>query len=150
MQQLSFMLPEIDRTETKKVVEKALESYKVYLLMDPEELQPKVTSSLKLVPAAPSNQFHSTTEEVAVKKIDMERKRKEYINRIRKAVNRLNYYERSIVLKRYLNSDDVYDYEVYNELGFSERKYYRVKSRAFYKLAFILRIEVYKEDGENK
>ena len=36
-------------------------------------------------------------------------------------------------------------YELYNEMGMSESKYYRIKSRAFYKLAFALRIEVYKQ-----
>ncbi|MFD2133322.1 ArpU family phage packaging/lysis transcriptional regulator [Pseudogracilibacillus auburnensis] len=142
--QLTF-LPEIDQDATKKNVEEALEKYQVMLLMDPEEHEPKVTASFRLAPAAPTNEFHSTTEDVALKKIDITEKRRNYINRIRKAVNRLNYQERTIIIKRYLNRDDVYDYEVYNELGFSERKYYRIKSRAFYKLAFALKIEVYKE-----
>jgi hypothetical protein len=37
----------------------------------------------------------------------------------------------------------MYDYELYNEMGMSESKYYWLKVRAFYKLEFILRIEVY-------
>lgn len=147
--QISFNLPEINRKETRDKVEAALEKYKIMLLMDPEELEPKITTSFKLIPTSNTNQFYSTTEDTAVQKIDMEYKRRTYINRIINAVNRLNYLERSIIVKRYLNNDDVYDYEVYNELGFSERKYYRIKARAFYKLAFILRIEVYEEkDGE--
>lgn len=148
MQQISFKLPEINRTETKIAVESALEKYKIYLLMDPEENEPKITSTLKLVPSAPSNQFHSSTEEAAVNKIDQEEKRKKYITWIRKAVNRLSYQERAVIINRYLVDDEVYDYEVYNDLGYSERKYYRVKARAFYKLAFILRIEIYKEGDD--
>ncbi|WP_325034718.1 ArpU family phage packaging/lysis transcriptional regulator [Lentibacillus sp. Marseille-P4043] len=143
--QMSFMLPEIDREATKKEVESSLEKYQMYLLMDPEELQPKITQSFNLAPAAPNNQFHSSTEEIALKKVDQERKRKEYLLKIQKAVNRLSFKERSIIINRYLKDDDVYDYEVYNELGYSETNYYRIKSRAFYKLAFILRIEIYKE-----
>jgi len=41
----------------------------------------------------------------------------------------------------------MYDYELYNEMGMSESKYYRLKARTFYKLAFILRIEVYKGEA---
>lgn len=146
--QMSFNLPEINRKETRDKVEAALEKYKIMLLMDPQDHEPKITASFNIAAAAPTNEFHSTTESIAVKRMDDERRRKQYINRIKNAVNRLNYNERSIIVKRYLDEDDIYDYEVYNELGFSERKYYRIKARAFYKLAFILRMEVYKEDGE--
>lgn len=145
--QLTF-LPEIDRDATKKNVEAALEKYQIMLLMDPEEYEPKITASFRLAPSASTNEFHSTTEEIAVQRIDMIEKRRKHINKIRKAVNRLNYQERTVIIKRYLNEDDIFDYEVYNELGFSERKYYRIKARAFYKLAFILKIEVYKQEGE--
>lgn len=147
--QMSFNLPEINRKETRDKVEAALEKYQIMLLMDPEEYEPKITASFNIAPAAPTNEFHSTTESVTIRRMDDERRRKKYINRIKNAVNRLNYNERSIIIKRYLVEDDIYDYEVYNELGFSERKYYRIKARAFYKLAFILRIEVYKKDGED-
>lgn len=146
--QLIFNLQEIDRDATKKRVESVLENYRMYLLMDPVELQPKITSTFKLSPPSKTNKFHSDTEHVAIERVDLEIKRRKYINRIQEAVNRLNYEERAAIIKRYLTVDDVYDYEVYNELGYSERKYYRIKSRAFYKLAFILRIEVYKSRGD--
>ncbi|MFA9457414.1 ArpU family phage packaging/lysis transcriptional regulator, partial [Halalkalibacter sp. AB-rgal2] len=42
--------------------------------------------------------------------------------------------------------EDEFDYQIYNDLGLSERQYYRIKSRAFYKLAFILKIEVVVEE----
>lgn len=145
--QLTF-LPEIDRDETKRNVESALEKYQIMLLMDPEELEPKITASFQLAPSAPTNEFSSTTEDVAIERVDQAEKRRKYIRRIKNAVNRLSYQERQVIIKRYLNEDDIYDYEVYNEFGYSERKYYRIKSRAFYKLAFILRIEVYKKEGE--
>lgn len=145
--QLTF-LPEIDRDETKRNVETVLEKYKVMLLMVPEELEPKITATFKLAAAAPTNEFHSSTESTAIDKIDMEDKKRKHINMIKNAVNRLSFHERSIIIKRYLHCDDVYDYEVYNELGYSESKYYKIKSDAFYKLAFILRIAVYKEVSE--
>lgn len=142
--QLTF-LPEIDREKTRKNVETALEQYKLMLLMNPEELEPKITSSLKLVPSVQSNQFHSSTEDVAIKKMDIEIKKNSYIKKILRAVNRLSYQERSVIIHRYLTTEDTYDYETYNQLGYSESKYYRIKSDAFYKLAFILKMVVYKE-----
>ena len=145
--QLTF-LPEIDRDATKKNVESALEKYQFMLLMDPEEYEPRITTSFHLAASAPTNEFHSTTEDVAIKTMEMEERRKNYINRIRKAVNRLSYPERQIIINRYLSNENVFDYEVYNELGYSESKYYRIKSDAFYKLAFMLRIVVYKEESE--
>lgn len=145
---MSFKLPKIDRDATRDAVESILEKYKMYLLMVPEDIEPKITSSLKLVATSPSNQFNSSTEDAAIKKVDQEKHRRDFINKIQRAVNRLAYQERSVIINRYLSEEDVYDYEVYNELGFSERKYYRIKARAFYKLALILRIEVYVEGDE--
>jgi ArpU family phage transcriptional regulator len=145
--QMSFRLPTIDKDATRDAVDKELEQYRMYLLMVPEENEPKITAQYKLVASAPSNVFHSTTEDAAIKRIDQEKKRQDFIQRIQSAVNRLAYQEREIIIKRYLTNDEVYDYEVYNELGYSERKYYRIKSRAFYKLALILRIEIYVEES---
>jgi ArpU family phage transcriptional regulator len=144
--QLTFKLPEIDREMTKQAVEAALEKYRFYLLTVPEEKLPKITASYSLMPPAFTNEFHSSTESAVIDKVDFERERDEYIERIRKAVNRLNYKEREVIIKRYLSEEEVYDYELYNDTGYSERKYYRLKARIFYKLAFILRVEVYKNE----
>lgn len=141
---LEFMLPEIDRVATKKAVEAALEKYRIYLLTLRLDQLPKVTQGYSLVLAV-TNQFHSSTEKIAIRNVDYEWEREEYIRRVINAVNRLSKWERAIIIQRYMSEEDVYDYEVYHELGMSERKYYRLKSRAFYKLAFALKIEVYKK-----
>lgn len=141
--QLQFKLPEIDRELTKKAVESALEKYRFYLLTIPEEKLPRITASYSLVPPSNTNEFHSSTEDTVIDRVDGERERLEYIELIRKAVNRLSSRERELIIKRYLEEEEVYDYEIYNELGMSERRYYRYKGRIFYKLAFILRIEIY-------
>ncbi|WP_165995450.1 ArpU family phage packaging/lysis transcriptional regulator [Bacillus sp. Cs-700] len=143
--QIDFNLPEIDRLKTKAAVERALEKHTIYLLMDPYEHLPKVTQTFSIVPPSHTNEFNSSNENAAIKNIDQAAARGKYLSKIRKAVNRLSFQERSIIIQRYMNEEDVFDYEVYNELGMSERKYYRVKARAFYKLAFILHIEVTKE-----
>ena len=70
------------------------------------------------------------------------------MNRIERAVNRLTKLERELIIKRYMTYDEEsYDYEIYNEMGISESKFYRIREKAFYKLAFALRIEVYKEEA---
>lgn len=137
---------DVDGEKTKEAVEAALEKYRMYMLTVPDEYLPRVTQTYSLVPPSNTNAFHSSTEDVAIKKADFERERDEYMERIRRVVNRLNKTERELIIKRYLSNEEMYDYELYNEMGMSESKYYRLKARAFYKLAFILRIEVYKEE----
>jgi ArpU family phage transcriptional regulator len=143
--QLQFVLPEINREKTKEEVEKVLEKYRLFLLSIPEELVPKITANYSLMPPTFTNEFHSPTENAVIEKVDLERKREKFIEWVRKAINRLNFKEREIIVKRYLTDEDMYDYELYNQLGMSERKYYRLKARAFYNLAFALKIEVYEQ-----
>lgn len=143
--QMSF-LRDVDGEKTKEAVEAALEKYRMYMLTVPDEYLPRVTQTYSLVPPSNTNAFHSSTEDVAIKKVDFERERDEYMERIRRAVNRLNKMERELIIKRYMTYDEEsYDYEIYNAMGISESKFYRVREKAFYKLAFALRIEVYKE-----
>lgn len=146
MKQLDFQLDQINRVETKKNVERALEKYRIMLLTQELDRLPRVTQDFSIVPPAKTNKFYSSTEDAAVANADYERERSEYIRRISMAVNRLGYKERAILIDRYMTEDDVYDYEVYNNMNLSERTYHRIKSRAIYKLAFALRLEVYKRD----
>lgn len=148
--QMQFKIPEINRKETQAAVENALEKYRYYLLTVPEDKLPKVTASYSLVPPAFSNQFHSSTEAAAIDRVDFERERDDYVERIRKAVNRLSKREREAVIKKYFGEEELFDYEVYNELGMSEWYYHqKFKPRIYYKLALILRIEVYKREELN-
>ncbi|MBS4171926.1 ArpU family phage packaging/lysis transcriptional regulator [Bacillus sp. FJAT-49736] len=144
--QLTFKLPEIDRKQTQENVEAAIETYRMYLLTVPEEILPKVTTSFSLIPPTYTNAFHSSTEDVAIARVDEERVRIEYIENFRKAVNRLSKKEREALILRYLGEEELFDYEVYNQLGMSESYYHnKFKPRIFYKLALALRIEVYKK-----
>lgn len=143
--QIAFILPEIDREKTKEAVESALEKYRIYLLTVPDEKIPKITATYSLLPPAFTNEFHSPVEEAVIHKVDKEKERLEYIEWIRKAVNKLNFKEREMIVKRYLDDVERYDYELYNEMGMSESKFYRIKVRAFYKLAFALKIEIYEQ-----
>ena len=143
--QMSF-LRDVDGEKTKEAVETALEKYRMYMLTVPDEYLPRITQTYSLVPPSQTNAFHSSTESAAIRKVDFERERDEYMNRIVRAVNRLTKLQRELIVKRYMNIEEPRDYDVYNEMCISESKYYRERERAFYKLAFALRIEVYKED----
>lgn len=145
-----FDLPEVDEEKTQEEVKKFLRRYMNFLFMDPLEAQPKITSSFSIVPPSNNNQFHSSTEEISIKRIDMERQRKKFMKWVQTSVNRLPHQERSILVKRYMTDLEIYDYIAYNELGMSERTYYRVKPKALLRLGFIMRVEKYieKEDSE--
>lgn len=68
------------------------------------------------------------------------------MQRVQRAVNRLNKRERELIIKTYMTYEEVYVFDVYNEMGISEATYYRIREQAFYKLAFALQIQVYKEN----
>jgi ArpU family phage transcriptional regulator len=145
--QISFELPEIDRKLTREEVEKHLEMYRVLLITQPEEKLPMITQQYSLTPRSITNAFSSSTESSAIENVDRELFIQDYIKRTNKAINRLPRQERAIIIKNYCETEHKYNYEIYNELGMSERHYNRIKGRAFYNLALILRLEVYIEDG---
>lgn len=143
--QVQFILPEIDRKVTRESVESLLETYRIYLLQTSLDRLPSITAAYSLVLNSGSLPG-SSTESAAIANVDYETERNRFIERIVRAVNRLPREERSIIVQRYLGQDEIYDYQTYAELNMSERNYFRLKSRAFYKLAFALKVEVYKEE----
>ncbi len=143
--QMQFKLPEIDRKSTRESVESLLEKYRMYLLQTSLDRLPTITATYTLVlntGGLPS----SSTESAAIANADYDRERKRFIEWIARAVNRLPRDERSIIVQRYLQEEELYDYQTYTELNMSERNYFRLKARAFYKLAFALKAEVYSEE----
>ncbi|MCY8054526.1 ArpU family transcriptional regulator [Bacillus inaquosorum] len=145
MDQLTLNIPQIDEEATKLKAEKLLDQYRLYLLQVPDDFLPKVTPTYSIVPPSITNEFHSSTEDVALKRLDWEVQRNKFLKRIQRAVNRLSQRERQIIVMLYMQSEEMYDYEVYAEMGLSQRSYYRVKAKALYRLAFALREEVYKK-----
>jgi len=158
--QLSF-LPKIDRVATQKKLEGVLESIRLYRQFGMMREEMKVTPSYEIRYHGPTNDVGKPLEDVAMANIQQS-KREEWIKqtsfRIDQFLSRLGngragMDQRNIIIKRYLEDEDVCDYMVYNEIGMSERTYRRVKARVFYKLAFALRLEVYETEetgGINK
>ncbi|MED1878618.1 ArpU family phage packaging/lysis transcriptional regulator [Bacillus subtilis] len=144
MNQMRLNLPQIDEEATKAKAEKLLDQYRLYLLQVPDDFLPKVTPTYSIVPPSITNEFHSSTEDAALKRLDWEIQRDKFLKRIQRAVNRLAQRERQIIVMLYMQPEEMYDYEVYGEMDLSARNYYRVKAKALYRLAFALREEVYK------
>lgn len=145
VQQLSFQLPEIDREATRKAVEGILEQTRLYKQIGFIRRGMKSTPSYEPRLHAQTNYVGKQAEDVAIWNVDTEKRMTETIEKVDRAVNRLSKREKKIIQMRYFEDEDVYDYTVYNELGYSERQYYRIKSRVFYKIAFMLKIEIYKD-----
>lgn len=147
MNQLTLNIPQIDEEATKLKAEKLLDQYRLYLLQVPDDFLPKITPTYSIVPPSITNEFHSSTEEAALKRLDWEIQRDKFLKRIQRAVNRLSQRERQIIVMLYMQPEEMYDYEVYAEMDLSQLSYYRVKAKALYRLAFALREEVYKDGG---
>ncbi|WP_367304891.1 hypothetical protein [Bacillus pumilus] len=49
-----------------------------------------------------------------------------------------------MIIKRYTQQEPVFDYQVYNEIGMSERSYTRLKGKTFLDLAYAPNEVVYK------
>jgi ArpU family phage transcriptional regulator len=143
---MQSLFRDIDKQKTIEAVKEALERYQLYILREPEIKIPKVTASWSIVPPSNTNAFHSSTEDAAIFNVDGKSHREWYLKRVRWAVSRLNSTEQSIIINRYMKTDECTDYMAYMDLGMSEKTYYRKRNRAFYKLAFALRIEVYCEN----
>ncbi|UAL46820.1 ArpU family transcriptional regulator [Sutcliffiella horikoshii] len=141
--QLSFLMLELDSEKTKEEVEKTLGDYRLMMLTQPEEQLPKITPQYSLTPPTNTNEISSPTEDFVIRKVDREKAIQDFIQKVQKAVNRLCFIERAIIIKAYLDVEKKYHYEVYNDLGLSERHYNRLKSRAIYNLALALKVEVY-------
>lgn len=143
---IELILPEIDKKQTRLKVEEVIETYRLYLLTIPEERLPKITATYSHVPPANTNSFYSATEDLAIKAVDEERKRVRFVEWFTKAINRLAPKEREALYLRYLDEDELFDYEVYNSLGMSESYYHqKFKPRLLLKLAMALNIAIYKD-----
>ena len=140
-------LPDIDGKRTKREVEKVLSDFRSYSLQESLGQLPSITAKYTLIPPA-GGYTGSSTETAAVNNVDYEINRRKLMDKVIEAVNRLSEKERSIITMRFFGEEELFDYEVYDELGYSHRTYYRIKQSAFYKLALALRIVVYKEGEE--
>lgn len=139
--QMSF-LPKIDRKETQRRVEEALETARIYKQIGFVRREISNTPNYEPRFHGQTNKTSAPAEECATWNVDHEERIKSLTERVEWAVSRLPAKLRRIIQKRYLESEDALDYVVCSELNMSKRTYEREKPRAIYMMAFMLRLEV--------
>ncbi len=143
--QMSF-LPKIDRKATQKRVEEALETARIYKQIGFVRREMKNTPAYEARYHGATNKTTDAAADCAVWNVDKEEEIRMLTERVERAVSRLSRKEREIIQKRYLEEEEAFDYIVCGDVHLSERTYARIKARAFYKLAFMLRLEVLAEE----
>lgn len=71
--------------------------------------------------------------------------RRRHVDRAEIAIARLGGRQQKLIRVRYMDDDDVMDFDAAEELGFSPRHYRRIKSIAIYRLASSLKLLQFKE-----
>lgn len=150
--QLSFKMPVLDEEETKNEVEKVFEEYRMYLSQMPSDILPKVTASYSIVPPSVTNEFNSSTENIAIERVQYEMAREKFMNWVHRAVNRLPKRERQIIYMYYMDEEKGYGYDldIMDEVKLGRTTYYKVKGKALLRLAFSLRKEVFKQKAQTE
>lgn len=150
--QVSFVLPEIDRKATQQAVEGKLETYRLFKYLTYDEREASITASTEIRYHGPTNTTGDQTGNIAIHNVDEQAKRKQFCERMEKAVQRLPKKERFLIEERYMSVDSEYitDFNVYCfkfQPAISHVTYGKYRWRAFYRLALTLNIVVTKEDG---
>lgn len=145
----SFELPELDRKSTQAKVEEHLAKYRLFKYLTFEEREASITASTEERFHGPTNQTGDQTATIAIHNADLQQQRKNFCERIERAVSRLPKMERFLIEERYMGDDSEYltDYNVYCfkfQPPISAMKYAKIRWKAFYRLALNLNIAVTK------
>lgn len=142
--QLVLDIYNVNEEATKAAVEKYLLQAREYKIIEyiPEEAS--TTASYNDMPRS-AGLTSDQTGDLAQRNIDEAMRRKKHIDRAERAILRLGARQRKLIELRYMNDDDVMDYNAAEELGYSDRHYRRIKSIAIIRLASILGLIVFDE-----
>ncbi|WP_449603650.1 ArpU family phage packaging/lysis transcriptional regulator [Paenibacillus sp. Marseille-Q9583] len=146
--QLAFDILPIDEKETRRRVEEYLETVRVYRQIGFVRRQAALTASPEPRYHGSTNAISRTTENIAIWNTDRGAELEQKSKLLDLAMGRLKKVEREIIERRYMDYEDEYDSILCGEMGMSDRKYRRVKSRAIYILACALGLEVLFEDKQ--
>ncbi|MGG3943388.1 ArpU family phage packaging/lysis transcriptional regulator [Peribacillus psychrosaccharolyticus] len=144
---MSFELPELDRKATQTAVEAELEKYRLYKYLTFEDREASITASSEIRYHGATNQTSDQTGVIAIYNTDQQKYRKDYCDRLERAVYRLPKMERFLIEERYMSQDGDYlaDYQVYCfkfQPPISAMTYSKIRWKAFYRLALNLNIAI--------
>ncbi|WP_337983764.1 ArpU family phage packaging/lysis transcriptional regulator [Lysinibacillus sp. C5.1] len=137
------ILKNIDGKATQKAIKKVLRQYRTYQLTTPEDLLPTITANYNLNIPSYSGGIHSKVENAAIHNVEHYKQAKAFFERFNRAFYKLTQKERQIIVMACLEETPLYNYQISKKLHISERTFYRIKAQALYKLALVLRVEVY-------
>lgn len=145
-----FELPELDRKATQVAVEVTLEKYRLFKYLLFEDREASITSSTEVRYLGPTNQTSDQTGDIAIYNVNQQKCRKDFCERIERAVCRLPKMERLLIEERYMSDDSEYltDYNVYCfkfQPPISATRYSKIRWRAFYRLALNLNCAIIKK-----
>ncbi|MDH2334268.1 ArpU family phage packaging/lysis transcriptional regulator [Paenibacillus polymyxa] len=140
--QLTLGLPVMDSEQTRRQVEEHLETVRIYRQMGLIRREVSNTPSYEPRFHGNTNAISKPAESAAVWNVDKEAELEQKSILLDKAMLRLSRKESELLRRRYLEDEDVYDYNVCSDMHMGERTFRRIKARALYKLAFGLRLEV--------
>lgn len=138
-------LTAIDEKETARAIEEKLREYRTYKLIAHEDKVPQITAKYTVEMPNFSNIKSSSTENTALANVQNKKDAEEFLSKFAKAMNKLTYIERKLITLAFLEDDPLFNYEICNELNISESKFYRLRTKALYKLALAMGVERYRE-----
>ncbi|AIQ63304.1 hypothetical protein PSTEL_09605 [Paenibacillus stellifer] len=144
--QMVMDIYKVDEEATRAAVEKYLFQAREYKVTEYIPDEPSVTASPEVRYHGPTNVTGDQTATIAIRAADEMERRRRHVERAERAVSRLGERQRRLIQVRYMDDDDVLDYNAAEELGFSERHYRRIKSVAIYRLASTLGLIVLREE----
>lgn len=145
MNQTMCELPKLDRKRTQSAVEAAFEKYRIFKMMTFEQREAVITASYQERLHDATNKTSDQTVDVAIHNADVSAQRQAYCEWIEQSVKRLHPREQLLIEERYMKNDYIYDYHIYTSVfdpPVSEGTYYKLRWKAFYKLALIWNLSV--------
>lgn len=146
--QLTFDLPAMDSEQTRRRVEEHLETVRIYRQIGFVRREVSNTPNYEPREFQGTNSISKPAESTAVWNVDKEAELEQKSIMLDKALHRLSKTERELITRRFLEEEEIFDYNVCADMHMSERKFRRVKARAIYKLAFALKLEVLIESDQ--
>ncbi|MEQ6355935.1 ArpU family phage packaging/lysis transcriptional regulator [Lysinibacillus sp. M3] len=140
------LLKNIDGKATQQAIEATLRQYRTFMITTPDEFIPSITAKYTLEMPTFSNVKQSSVEMATIKSVDHFNECERFFNWFNRGLCKLTVIERRMITLAYLEMEPMHNYEICMELNVSERTFYRMRTKALYKLALALGKEVYQED----
>lgn len=143
VEQMSFKVSEIDHYKTRERVEEYIDT--ALAMRDTDGVRKETAMTPNYAPRdyTSNAQTGKPVEDAAIANVEADAMRQHWIM-LQRALLVLRPEERRLIELRYLGEDTLYDYQVYNQMGMSDRTYKRLKNKAIKRLAIKLNIEVWK------